>query len=813
MSQPHPDSPLSPSSGDAVSAPPNGPVSSSASTTKTGPQASAARKPRVALACKRCKRRKQRCDGVRPVCRSCERAGVACAYERTLRPQYPGGKSVYINALEERIAFLEARLPDHASDHYENGTEPLHNGSSTATEGPPACQPPSTGSRRESRDEYFSDELEGEERTSLVDGVAYLSLCASGTTDTTSEPYYVGSSSGATIARIIQSSIFRSSRKRAVTRPAAQASPTYSTARPPPPPESAHSDDNVVDFPDHQQARMLFDVFFERIHTRWPLLDRVVYTKLFEKQYTQGALSIIERSIFHLIYSITARFLSLTRKPCGVDYEHHLVAATEPMDYILDQHNLATVQFLILLGVHGQRSPYGAGAWSQIRYATSVCIEMGLHRKRSSICSPQQARDAELRHRAFWACYCLDRTTSIVLGRAFAIADRDINVELPSTSPEFWTLTHQEAPDPHEAQWSNIEPFIHMIKLDQIQSRIHKTVFRVDRDVFGGTFEQRAKLDQKMAKIRSDLDEWLRTCPQTPKQENKITWMYDPESAYLDARDFYSVQYHKATLFLFTVFLPTLDTTDARFVTCARSAACVCNAYKRLSQNRTLTYTMISLHSCFVTGLTLVYCIWRDRSLFSYDVLEATRACSQILTIFGEKWPGAVKYRDIFDALSGSLFKTVVNATASTALQANGSQPLQLDVDAEPALQGSSSSQGQRQSYEEPPSNPRRGSKPTLSRMVTDAVKEAFMEVDEEAPGGWQGWRMWNEMVRDDTTPVLNATAMRVDGFGHAQAEMSWTTYESGPGFYGVDPIQDAAMQTDGHGMLDVNQWSFGGYR
>lgn len=66
---------------------------------------------------------------------------------------------------------------------------------------------------------------------------------------------------------------------------------------------------------------MLFDVFFERIHTRWPLLDRVVYTKLFEKQYTQGALSIIERSIFHLIYSITARFLSLTRKPCGVDYE------------------------------------------------------------------------------------------------------------------------------------------------------------------------------------------------------------------------------------------------------------------------------------------------------------------------------------------------------------------------------------------------------------------------------------------------------------------------------------------------------------
>jgi hypothetical protein len=44
--------------------------------------------------------------------------------------------------------------------------------------------------------------------------------------------------------------------------------------------------------------------------------------------------------------------------------------------------------------------------------------------------SPEHARDAEIRRRNFWACYCLDRVTSIVLGRAFAIADRDINVEV-----------------------------------------------------------------------------------------------------------------------------------------------------------------------------------------------------------------------------------------------------------------------------------------------------------------------------------------------------------------------------------------------
>ncbi|EMD91318.1 hypothetical protein COCC4DRAFT_129663 [Bipolaris maydis ATCC 48331] len=94
MSQSYAESLLSPSG----SADDHIPASSTATeipsnSTGVGTQPAAARKPRVALACKRCKRRKQRCNGARPVCRSCERAGVACAYERTLRPQYPGGKS------------------------------------------------------------------------------------------------------------------------------------------------------------------------------------------------------------------------------------------------------------------------------------------------------------------------------------------------------------------------------------------------------------------------------------------------------------------------------------------------------------------------------------------------------------------------------------------------------------------------------------------------------------------------------------------------------------------------------------------------
>jgi hypothetical protein len=206
-------------------------------------------------------------------------------------------------------------------------------------------------------------------------------------------------------------------------------------------------------------------------------------------------------------------------------------------------------------------------------------------------------------------------------------------------------------------------------------------------------------------------------------------------------------QYHKTVLSLFMAFLPTLEPPDPRFAAGATSAACVCNAYKRLNQQKILSYTMMALHSCFVAGLTLVYCLWKDRSLFSYDALEATRACSQCLTIFGEKWPGAVKYRDIFDALSGSLFKTIV----SPASGANGQAPYPLEI-TWPA-EAESPEEPRMGNEATPPQNASKSSesvKPNFNGMIHGAVKDAFMEVDDEAPGGWHAWRMFNQMVQGD---------------------------------------------------------------
>jgi hypothetical protein len=267
-------------------------------------------------------------------------------------------------------------------------------------------------------------------------------------------------------------------------------------------------------------------------------------------------------------------------------------------------------------------------------------------------------------------------------------------------------------------------------------------------------------------------------------------------------------QYHKTVLSLFTILLPTLDPTDHRFITSARSACSVCIAYKRLNQQKTLSYTMISLHSCFVAGLTLMYCLRRNRSLFGYEALEATQACSQSLTIFGEKWSGAVKYRDIFDALSGSLFKTLVNPGgqsigASPKLSMPGGdmnrRPSNVSARLGPLHEEQQRMHDEHGGQRETTHLQSSGDQP-MSKLVSDAVKEAFMEVDEEAPGGWQGWRMGNEMLGDpEDTPEI----LQPDREGREDYGVNGTPGD-GPWDYS-DPLQRnfGQGQDIGYGALD----------
>ena len=72
-----------------------------AADTRDGSENAAAPKPKR-LACMICRKRKLKCDGVKPSCSTCSRLGHLCAYDEVRRKSGP--KRGYVKALEERLS-------------------------------------------------------------------------------------------------------------------------------------------------------------------------------------------------------------------------------------------------------------------------------------------------------------------------------------------------------------------------------------------------------------------------------------------------------------------------------------------------------------------------------------------------------------------------------------------------------------------------------------------------------------------------------------------------------------------------------------
>ncbi|PNH37309.1 hypothetical protein VD0004_g9476 [Verticillium dahliae] len=86
------------------------------------------------LACMICRKRKLKCDGIKPSCSTCTRLGHSCAYDEVRRKSGP--KRGYVKALEERLKQVETLLnktKDSATGADTNTAAPLNLDTASAT--------------------------------------------------------------------------------------------------------------------------------------------------------------------------------------------------------------------------------------------------------------------------------------------------------------------------------------------------------------------------------------------------------------------------------------------------------------------------------------------------------------------------------------------------------------------------------------------------------------------------------------------------------------------------------------------------------
>lgn len=190
----------------------------------------------------------------------------------------------------------------------------------------------------------------------------------------------------------------------------------------------------------------------------------------------------------HLVYAISGRFLETTGETGDFHSELHCERAIASLDEIIQRHaGLRSIQILTLLSLYNLRSPRGPGAWTFCGLAMRQCIELGLHR-RTRLKWPLIE---EMRRRVFWTVYCLDRQVSIILGRPFAISDRDIDVELPTDVEEnnedeallrrLQEEARRNGTQSPPASSTSMTGFIYICRLRIIESDIQQTIYRVDK--------------------------------------------------------------------------------------------------------------------------------------------------------------------------------------------------------------------------------------------------------------------------------------------------------------------------------------------
>ena len=151
-------------------------------------------------ACNRCRVRKNRCDQKLPACTSCEKVGVKCTgFDPITKREIP---RTYVYYLESRVSYLEDLLTAHsigygAPQEFDLGAKPVedhpHNRhSDNAT----------TRATREVRTSLSSVDVgdkqnESEKLDKLVSNIGLVSVQG------TSDPRFLGSTSGISFARVV----------------------------------------------------------------------------------------------------------------------------------------------------------------------------------------------------------------------------------------------------------------------------------------------------------------------------------------------------------------------------------------------------------------------------------------------------------------------------------------------------------------------------------------------------------------------------------------------------------------------------------
>ncbi|KAH7396072.1 fungal-specific transcription factor domain-containing protein [Cadophora sp. MPI-SDFR-AT-0126] len=628
-------------------------------------------------ACDSCYRRKSKCDRRQP-CAYCQKAQVQCVY--TERTREPAIRQAYIEALEKRLHQSEAKNKALASELAKAKT--LHP-MPTPSDGfvRPALTPESGADQSSAVGTTVAAE-------DVTNEVKFLASTAAG------ERYYLGSASGLLFADLVKASVEISS-------PGRRHAPNEDS------PEDLDRAilNNASAFrealPPQELARKLVSSYLAHDHLCYPFLTPDTLLSIVECMYSNSSFyqeNAYESFVFDLVLAIaTANVYKFDWQMLPNAETHHLRAMSH-ITKIFQAGDVKCLQAILLLCQYRTGSSMkdtSASMWHLVGIAVRIAYELGLHRestytlKRQSEGTPEYLmllKERETRRRCFWSLFAMDRIVGITLGRPFAMNLDDIDVELPSQEYDhvFHFPVNGRAGEPSV---NRTAIFVHITQYRILCGRLIKSLHGLKPPE-----HDKRKILETRDKLLADLDIWRGKTKDLKLLDMNLESAMSQDRSSFQSNEWYEVLYANAMLFLFRPS-PMLadssrDATSLQKIYSSSKKAITLYAY--LHRSRKINYSWITLHAVFMAGLSYVYAISRhfkgrrsaqpgsqlDSDPSITDIINDTRACSQVLVAISERWNAIRQCHEVFDRLSdavlGEAIKLQCTPPASLRLSSPG---------------------------------------------------------------------------------------------------------------------------------------------
>ncbi|RAK89045.1 hypothetical protein BO79DRAFT_265585 [Aspergillus costaricaensis CBS 115574] len=608
---------------------------------------------RASTSCRRCHRRKKRCDRTLPQCETCIHAQVECSFLDDDRQvgTYP---ITYVQGLETRVKELEKQLsaalvsspysnlqPDHDFDQpiINFATPPDTDISDTF----PFATPPS-----HSRSDFLVDELKR------------LSLEAAA-------ERHLGSSSGLSFAKLTQAVLRRLSPDKAefifddtpdesteqydgpLSDPLLDASTSLwelnnSFSSPclfnQLPLSHVMEDETTLadlQFPERAHIEYLMEFYFAHSHTLYPIIRQTEFASVIWRVYNNPQDNLAGSALWMFRIWMVLAIGSTTH--CSVtlgDESESVLYYNKAMVYFEDALGLgdmAALEVMMLQVSYSFFNQVGPNTFFLVGVAARMAIGIGLHSSSSYANLPSDV--VEYRKRIFFSLYMMDRVVSIALGRPFAIHDNDIDIE------PFTDTTTTDDP----THTTDLSIPLHILSLRRIASEIttalHSPTNTPNRD-----------RNNTLQTLHKKLLQWRRTMPfplpPTPSPIPHLT------SAWFDL-NYYT---HMTMLYRPSPLFPSLDEQKVKVL--ATAAAMAIRQAMNLHRQGRFAYNWLNLLGVFQSAVALMYAtLARPDELGvvvrESKVVEDLGLVAELLRVFGRKFGVARRLERIVGVVVGRL--------------------------------------------------------------------------------------------------------------------------------------------------------------